>query len=63
MVTCVVGSGVEFRLGSAVEERLAAVMVMGSGDSDLSGLGIRVDDRRLIVRRMISHCPAESKTS
>jgi hypothetical protein len=63
MVTCVVGSGVECRLGSAVEERLAAVMVMGSGDSDLSGLGIRVDGRRWIVRRMISHCPVESKTS
>jgi hypothetical protein len=63
MVTCVVGSGAEFRLGSAVEERLAAAMVMGSGDSDWSGLGIRVDDRRLIVRRMISHCPVESKTS
>jgi hypothetical protein len=29
----------------------------------LSELGIRVDDRRLIVRRMISHCPVESKTS
>ena len=62
MVTCVVESGVGFRLGSVVG-RLAAVTVMGSGDSDWSGLGIRVDDQRLIARRMISHCPAESKTS
>jgi hypothetical protein len=63
MVTCVAaGAGVGFRL-ELVVGRLAVVMGMGTGDLDLSGLGIRVDDRRLIARRMFSHYPAVSKTS